>query len=567
MGWFGNLKIWQKTLAPLAILAVSAIFLTLMMSMRMGTIGDGYSLLLSQQARAALEAVRSDTNTSDLGAEAYQLIAENDVPTVQDLLKQLDATKAEYHGHLDKVRQSFADDSGLVGTMRNLGDMFDRAFEAAIKASLLSLKNTTEANEAALKIMHAEFEPANDELGKASAAFVTRISATLDQRSAALIDSTNRTRLQAVVIAVSLVMLSVVFGIWVSIKGVIAPISALTQAMARLTQRDWSTDVPGIAGRDELGAMARTVDMFKQNGIEADRLTAEREADQAIAGQRAQRLSELVRGFESTIGGLVSGLSSGATELHATAQAMSTNAMQATQQTEAMSSAAEQSSLRVQTVAAAAEELTASITEIGRQVARSASITGKAVVDARRTDAIVQALAEGAQKIGQVVELINTIAGQTNLLALNATIEAARAGEAGRGFAVVASEVKSLALETAKATQEIGAQISQIQSATAEAVQAIRGIGTTIEEVSTIASTIAAAVEQQGAATMDIARNVQQTASSTRDVTANISGVRQTANDTGAAAAQVLGAAGDLSRQAEQLTANVHRFGAEVRAA
>ncbi len=134
MGWFGNLKIWQKTLAPLAILAVSAIFLTLMMSMRMGTIGDGYSLLLSQQARAALEAVRSDTNTSDLGAEAYQLIAETDVPRMQDLLKQLDATKAEYHGHLDKVRQSFADDSGLVGTMRNLGDMFDRAFEAAVPA-------------------------------------------------------------------------------------------------------------------------------------------------------------------------------------------------------------------------------------------------------------------------------------------------------------------------------------------------------------------------------------------------------------------------------------------------
>jgi methyl-accepting chemotaxis protein len=217
--------------------------------------------------------------------------------------------------------------------------------------------------------------------------------------------------------------------------------------------------------------------------------------------------------------------------------------------------------------ASAAEELTGSIGEINRQVAHSAKITAKVVNDARQTDGIVRALADDAQKIGQVVELISSIADQTNLLALNATIEAARAGDAGKGFAVVASEVKNLANQTSKATGQIGAQIAQIQLATGEAVQAIKGITDTIEEASDITTTIAAAVEEQGAATAEIARNVQQTAASTREVTSNITGVSQVASETGTAAGQVLEAAGDLSRQAEQLASEVSAFVADVRVA
>jgi methyl-accepting chemotaxis protein len=218
-------------------------------------------------------------------------------------------------------------------------------------------------------------------------------------------------------------------------------------------------------------------------------------------------------------------------------------------------------------VAAAAEELSSSITEISRQVAQSARVAGRALEDARRTDAVVQALADNAQKIGEVVGLISNIAGQTNLLALNATIEAARAGDAGKGFAVVASEVKSLATQTAKATEDISRQISQIQTATKEAVISIQGIGTTIGEISEIAAAIAAAVEQQGAATKEIARNVQQAASGTQEVSANIVGVSQGANETGAAANQVLGAAGELSRQAEQLRTEVGHYISGVNAA
>jgi methyl-accepting chemotaxis protein len=216
-------------------------------------------------------------------------------------------------------------------------------------------------------------------------------------------------------------------------------------------------------------------------------------------------------------------------------------------------------------VAASAEQLTSSIGEISRQVTQSAQITGKAVQEARRTDSIVRALSEGADKIGQVVDLITNIAGQTNLLALNATIEAARAGEAGRGFAVVASEVKSLAQQTARATEEIGAQIAQVQSATNDAVEAIRGITGTIEEVSSIAATIAAAVEEQGAATAEIARNVQQVSASTQDVTSNITGVSHAAQEAGVAVSQVLANANDVSKQTTRLTSEVDNFVASLK--
>ena len=302
-------------------------------------------------------------------------------------------------------------------------------------------------------------------------------------------------------------------------------------------------------------------ELAKLREEEQTRLTTE-----AAIAQRAT-LHQTADAFEGKVGGLVSMLTCSATELQATAESMTATATQTNEQATTVSAAAGEASVSVQTVATAAEELTASIHEISRQVNQSALITGKAVEDARRTDAIVRALADGAEKIGDVVKLIAGIAGQTNLLALNATIEAARAGEAGKGFAVVASEVKNLAAQTAKATEEIGTQVSAIQSATGEAVAAINAIAVTIGEVSTISSNIAAAVEEQGAATAEIARSAQHTAVSTQEVTATIAGVGQAANDTGTAAEQVLGAASGLSKQAEQLTNELNSFVAGVRAA
>jgi methyl-accepting chemotaxis protein len=362
----------------------------------------------------------------------------------------------------------------------------------------------------------------------------------------------------------------VLFGLglaFVIARGILRPLAGMTAAMARLANGDHTVDIPAGQNSDEIGDMARAVEVFKQNSVAAVRLGAEQAAEQEAKLRRVEALSSLVRDFESKAGALAGGLASAATELEATAASMTNTATQANGQAASVASAAQTMSANIQSVSASAEELGASIGEISRQVGQSAEITGRAALDAERTNAIVKELSEGAQRIGDVVSLISSIAGQTNLLALNATIEAARAGDAGKGFAVVASEVKSLANQTAKATEDIALQVNQIQTATRSAVDAIHAIVSTIGEVSGIAAGIAAAVEEQGAATREIARSVQQAATGAQDVTGNISGVSQAANDAGEAASEVLGASKQLSRQAEELSNEVGRFIAGVRTA
>ncbi|TYL88820.1 methyl-accepting chemotaxis protein [Bradyrhizobium cytisi] len=319
---------------------------------------------------------------------------------------------------------------------------------------------------------------------------------------------------------------------------------------------------------DEIGRMAETLEVLRQTALTARTLEAEQVAAKARGEQeKRDALISLADRFDASVGQLVGLMASGSGELETTAKSMSSTAEGTNRRAAVVGSAATEASQRVQTVAAAAEELSSSITEISRQVAQSAEVTGRAVESARHTDTIVRALSDGAQQIEHVAELISSIAAQTNLLALNATIEAARAGEAGRGFAVVASEVKSLASQTAEATREIGDKIAQIQGATKEAVDAIGGITATIEEVSRIATSIGAAIEEQGAATAEIARSVSQTAEATKEVTTNITGVSTAANETGNAAGMVLTAASNLSKQAEQLSGEVGTFLAGVRAA
>jgi methyl-accepting chemotaxis protein len=364
------------------------------------------------------------------------------------------------------------------------------------------------------------------------------------------------------------ILLVTLLAAWLINRDITRSLGGLRNAMARLANGELGAEIPGSDRRDEVGAMAAAVLVFKNHMTETGRLRAAQETakHQAAAEQKAA-LNQMVDGFESKVGRLVGMLSSGSTALEATARSLTATADQSNRQAAAVASAAEQASTGLHTVASASEELTASIGEISRQVAQSSKITGKAVDDAKRTDTIVRALAEGAEKIGAVVGLITNIASQTNLLALNATIEAARAGDAGKGFAVVASEVKSLANQTGKATEEIGTQITQIQSATKEAVDAIRGISATIEEVSAIATAIAAAVEEQGLATSEIARTVQQTAQAAQEVTTSINGVSQAASETGAAAGLVLASASDLSTHAERLATEANDFVAGVRAA
>jgi methyl-accepting chemotaxis protein len=350
-------------------------------------------------------------------------------------------------------------------------------------------------------------------------------------------------------------------------RSITIPVKSMTAVMGLLAKGDLSTVIPATENKDEIGDMARAVMVFKDNMVKADQLAAEQKAEQAKKEQRQVAIEGYIATFETGVRGSLDTLASAATEMRATSQSMSATAEETSAQATTVAAAAEQASANVQTVATATEELSSSVAEIGRQVTESTKIAGQAVDEAGRTNVTVQGLSAAAQKIGDVVKLISDIASQTNLLALNATIEAARAGDAGKGFAVVASEVKSLANQTAKATEEISAQVAAMQGATSEAVQAIQSIGGTIGTINEIATTIASAVEEQGAATQEIARNVQEAAQGTGQVSSNIVGVNQAAGETGAAASQVLASAEELGKQAETLRADVGSFLANIRAA
>jgi methyl-accepting chemotaxis protein len=345
------------------------------------------------------------------------------------------------------------------------------------------------------------------------------------------------------------------------------PIRRITETMGKLAAHDLAASIDGIGRKDEIGRMASAVQVFKTSMIDGDRLKAEQEAAQKKTAERARRMDEITRAFEASVGTVVEGVASQATQMESSAQSMSATAEETTKQASAVAAASEQSSANVQTVASATEELSSSISEIGRQVSHSSRIAAGAVSEAGKANDQVQGLVSASQKIGEIVALINEIADQTNLLALNATIEAARAGEAGKGFAVVAAEVKNLATQTSKATDDIRVQISSVQSATQDAVRAIGTIGKTIGEIDQIATTIAAAVEEQGAATQEIARNVEEAAKGTQEVSSNITGVTEAANGTGAVAGQVLSAARALTGQSGHLRTLVQTFLSDVKAA
>jgi methyl-accepting chemotaxis protein len=354
-----------------------------------------------------------------------------------------------------------------------------------------------------------------------------------------------------------------------SVFTIARPMSALSASMQELADGNFAVVLPGLGRKDEIGDVAQAVENFKVKAEEKAREEAEakHKQDQAAAQLRKADMIKLADSFEGAVGQIIETVSSASTELEASAGTLTKTAERAQQVTTAVAAASEEASTNVQSVASATEEMASSVTEISRQVQESARMANEAVDQARKTNDRVSELSKAAARIGDVVELINTIAGQTNLLALNATIEAARAGEAGRGFAVVASEVKALAEQTAKATGEIGQQITGIQAATQESVGAIKEISGTIERLSEISSTIAAAVEEQGAATQEISRNVQQAAQGTQQVSSNITDVQRGAGETGSASSQVLSAAQSLSRDSNRLKLEVGKFLDTVRAA
>ena len=362
-------------------------------------------------------------------------------------------------------------------------------------------------------------------------------------------------------------VIAIAIGGFLLARSVANPVVKMTSAMRELADGDKTIEIPAQDRGDEIGDMSGAVQVFKENMIKADELAAEQRKEEEARAERGRRIEQLCNDFDERASEAVKSVAAASTEMQASSESMAATAEETSTQSATVAAASEQASANVQTVASAAEELSSSISEISRQVGQSSEIASNAVRQAEETNEKVQGLAEAANKIGEVVALITDIADQTNLLALNATIEAARAGDAGKGFAVVASEVKNLANQTAKATDEIGTQISGIQTSTQEAVTAIEEIGKTISEVDEISTTIASAVEEQGAATQEIARNVEQAAAGTQEVSSNITGVNQAASDTGAAATQIQSAAGELSQQSEVLREEVDKFLVNVRAA
>ncbi len=404
---------------------------------------------------------------------------------------------------------------------------------------------------------------------KSQAEILALRDAALDEaltQTEAASNSGERTFFSALALAV-LVCGVAIGSIWLLLRRVLQPLRVMTSTVTRIAGGELEVEVPGRDRSDELGEMAQAVETLRAGSVERQEMAAMQAREQEAKAAQAERLSGLVREFEAEAADVLRAVAAAATELDATAVELTSTAQTGTQQASSVAAASEQASVNVQTVAASTEELATSIAEVARKVSEGAATARHAADSARQTDSTVQSLAGVASQIGEVLKLISDIAGQTNLLALNATIEAARAGEAGKGFAVVASEVKTLAAQTAKATEEIGAQIAAMQSETERTVQAIATIVHTIGQLDANTSELAAAAEQQAAATREIGRAATEAAAGTQDAARHATGVREGAERTGAAATDVRSASGELARRAEEMRGQVDNFLSRIRAA